>query len=188
MFIRHSHWLTIPSSLAPRQNDVICLNLHSRFGLFLSERVLCQSSFAQRDYSQCTYSQTTANGIAGVINELNHSYTITYTAFTCHTPGSKYELTIEVASLMPAMPFPCAKAEAVAAMKSAADRIAFLFFKMFLFMNCPCFLPSKGWIVLCRAVVTLLLYFGFSGCPFVSTDVGVSVADGIRLAFPCRVG
>mgnify|MGYP001515509405 CR=1 FL=1 len=89
MFIRHSHWLTIPSSLAPRQNDVICLNLHSRFGLFLSERVLCQSSFAQRDYSQCTYSQTTANGIAGVINELNHSYTITYTAFTCHTSGSK---------------------------------------------------------------------------------------------------
>ena len=89
---------------------------------------------------------------------------------------------------MPAMPFPCAKAEAVAAMKSATDRIAFLFFKMFLFMNCPCFLPSKGWIVLCRAVVTLLLYFGFSGCPFVSTDVGVSVADGIRLAFPCRVG
>ncbi|EEX71311.1 hypothetical protein GCWU000325_02054 [Alloprevotella tannerae ATCC 51259] len=55
-------------------------------------------------------------------------------------------------------------------------------------MNCPCFLPSKGWIVLCRAVGTLLLYFGFSGCPFVSTDVGVSVADGIRLAFPCRVG
>lgn len=85
MFIRHSHWLTIPSSLAPRQNDVICLNLHSRFGLFLSERVLCQSSFAQRDYSQCTYSQTTANGIAGVINELNYSHTITYTAFTCHT-------------------------------------------------------------------------------------------------------
>ena len=24
MFIRHSHWLTIPSSLAPRQNDAIC--------------------------------------------------------------------------------------------------------------------------------------------------------------------
>lgn len=84
MFIRHSHWLTIPSSLAPRQNDVICLNLHSRFGLFLSERVLCQSSFAQRDYSQCTYSQTTANGIAGVINELNHSYTITYAAHVSH--------------------------------------------------------------------------------------------------------
>ena len=109
-------------------------------------------------------------------------------AYISLVPGAKYELTIEVASLMPAMPFPCAKAEAVAAMKSAADRIAFLFFKMFLFMNCPCFLPSKGWIVLCRAVVTLLLYFGFSGCPFVSTDVGVSVADGIRLAFPCRVG
>lgn len=85
MFIRHSHWLTIPSSLAPRQNDVICLNLHSRFGLFLSERVLCQSSFAQRDYSQCTYSQTTANGIAGVINELNHSYTITYAAHVSHS-------------------------------------------------------------------------------------------------------
>ena len=30
---------------------------------------------------------------------------------------------------MPAMPFPCAKAEAVAAMTSAAERIAFLFFK-----------------------------------------------------------
>lgn len=28
---------------------------------------------------------------------------------------------------MPAMPFPCAKAEAVAAMTSAAERIAFLF-------------------------------------------------------------
>ena len=79
---------------------------------------------------------------------------------------------------MPAMPFPCAKAEAVAAMTSAAERIAFLFFKMFLFINCSCFLPSKGWMVLCRAVDTLFLYFGFSGCPFVSTDVGVSVADG----------
>lgn len=55
-----------------------------------SERVLCQSSFAQRDYSLCTYSQTTANGIAGVINELNHSHTITYTAYPCHTSGSKY--------------------------------------------------------------------------------------------------
>ena len=33
-------------------------------------------------------------------------------------------------------------------------------------------------MVLCRAVDTLFLYFGFSGCPFVSTDVGVSVADG----------
>ena len=32
-------------------------------------------------------------------------------------------------------------------------------------------------MVLCRAVDTLFLYFGFSGCPFVSTDVGVSVAD-----------
>ena len=58
-----------------------------------------------------------------------------------------------------------------------AERIAFLFFKMFLFINCSCFLPSKGWMVLCRAVDTLFLYFGFSGCPFVSTDVGVSVAD-----------
>ena len=28
-------------------------------------------------------------------------------------------------------------------------------------------------MVLCRAVDTLFLYFGFSGCPFVSTDVGV---------------
>lgn len=152
MFIRHSHWFTIPSSLAPRQNDVICLNLHSRFGLFLSERVLCQSSFAQRDYSQCTYSQTTANGIAGVINELNHSYTITYTAFTCHTPGSKYELTIEVASLIPARPFPCANTEAVAAIMSAAEMMNFCL--MFLFINSSCFVPSKGWIVLFRAVDT----------------------------------
>ena len=54
----------------------------------------------------------------------------------------------------------------------------FSVFKMFLFINCSCFLPSKGWMVLCRAVDTLFLYFGFSGCPFVSTDVGVSVADG----------
>ena len=60
-------------------------------------------------------------------------------------------------SLMPAMPFPCAKAEAVAAMMSAAERIAFLFLTMFLFINCSCFLPSKGWMVLCRAVDTLLL-------------------------------
>src|SRR5699024_536773 len=61
---------------------------------------------------------------------------------------------------MPAMPFPCAKAEAVAAMMSAAERIVFLFLTMFLFINCPCFLPSKGWMVLCRAVDTFLLYFG----------------------------
>lgn len=58
------------------------IDLRSRFGLFLSERVLCQSSFAQFDYSQCTYSQTTANGIVGAINDsLNQSCTITYTAF-----------------------------------------------------------------------------------------------------------
>lgn len=125
MFIRHSHWLTIPSSLAPRQNDVICLNLHSRFGLFLSERVLCQSSFAQRDYSQCTYSQTTANGIAGVINELNYSHTITYTAFTCHTPGSKYEVTICVASVIPACPLPCAIAPAAAITQAAIKKNLF---------------------------------------------------------------
>ena len=34
-------------------------------------------------------------------------------AYISLVPGSKYELTIEVASLMPAMPFPCAKAEAI---------------------------------------------------------------------------
>ena len=44
------------------------IDLGSRFGLFLSERVLCQGSFAQNDYSLCTYPQTTANGIAGAIN------------------------------------------------------------------------------------------------------------------------
>lgn len=136
MFIRHSHWLTIPSSLAPRQNDVICLNLHSRFGLFLSERVLCQSSFAQRDYSQCTYSQTTANGIAGVVNELNHSYTITYTAFTCHTAGSKYEVTRLVASVMPAMPLPCAKAEMFAAVRRTARMICFFFDVSVIIFSC----------------------------------------------------
>lgn len=131
MFIRHSHWLTIPSSLAPRQNDVICLNLHSRFGLFLSERVLCQSSFAQRDYSQCTYSQTTANGIAGVINELNHSYTITYTAFTCHTPGSKYEVTMLVASEIPAIPLPWAKAPIETSSVMAAKKNLFFMCRNF---------------------------------------------------------
>lgn len=131
MFIRHSHWLTIPSSLAPRQNDVICLNLHSRFGLFLSERVLCQSSFAQRDYSQCTYSQTTANGIAGVINELNYSHTITYTAFTCHTPGSKYEVTMLVASVMPPIPLPWAKAPTVANSMKAAEKNLFFMCRKF---------------------------------------------------------
>lgn len=65
----------------PRQNDVICLNLHSRFGLFLSKRVLCQSSFAQRDYSQCTYSQTAANGIAGAINSCHAIVTQSLTRF-----------------------------------------------------------------------------------------------------------
>ena len=31
----------------------------------------------------------------------------------------------------------------------------------------------------------VLLYFGFSGCPFVSTDLGVSVADWLYLVLPC---
>ena len=88
---------------------------------------------------------------------------------------------------MPAMPFPCAKAEAVAAMTSAAERIAFLFFKMFLFINCSCFLPSKGWMVLCRAVDTLFLYFGLVvACLFLRTW-----ASPLRVAVPCtavRVG
>ena len=84
---------------------------------------------------------------------------------------------------MPAMPFPCAKAEAVAAITSAAERIAFLFFKMFLFINCSFFVPSKGWMVLCRAVDTWLLYFGFSGRPFVSTDLGCPLQTGCALRF-----
>ena len=84
---------------------------------------------------------------------------------------------------MPAMPFPCAKAEAVAAIRSAADRISFCL--LFLFINCSCFVPSKGWMVLCRAVDTRLLFFGLVGCPFVSTDLGVSVADQLYLVPPC---
>ena len=104
-------------------------------------------------------------------------------AYISLVPGSKYELTIEVASLMPAMPFPCAKAEAVAAIRSAAERISFCL--LFLFINCSCFVPSKGWMVLCRAVDIRLLYFGLVGCPFVSTDLGVSVADWLYLVPPC---
>ena len=46
-------------------------------------------------------------------------------------------------------------------------------------------MPSKGWMVLCRAVDTRLLYFGLVGCPFVSTDLGVSVADRLYLVLPC---
>ena len=107
-------------------------------------------------------------------------------AYISLVPGSKYELTIEVASLMPAMPFPCAKAEAVAAIRSAADRISFCL--LFLFINCSCFVPSKGWMVLYRAVDTRLLFFGLVGCPFVSTDLGVSVADRTCLALPRRMG
>ena len=38
---------------------------------------------------------------------------------------------------MPAMPFPCAKAEAVAATRSAAEMMNFCL--MFLFINCSCF-------------------------------------------------
>lgn len=87
---------------------------------------------------------------------------------------------------MPAMPFPCAKAEAVAAIRSAADRISFCL--LFLFINCSCFVPSKGWMVLYRAVDTRLLFFGLVGCPFVSTDLGVSVADRTCLALPRRMG
>ena len=55
-------------------------------------------------------------------------------AYISLVPGSKYELTIEVASLMPAMPFPCANAEAVAAIISAAEMMNFCL--MFLFINC----------------------------------------------------
>ena len=54
--------------------------------------------------------------------------------------------TIEVASLMPARPFPCANTEAVAATISAAERIVLLLFKaflMFLFINCSCFSAVK---------------------------------------------
>ena len=49
-------------------------------------------------------------------------------------------------------------------------------------------MPSKGWIVLCRAVDTLLLYFGLVGCLFVSTDLGVSVAGWLYLVPPCAWG
>ena len=45
-----------------------------------------------------------------------------------------------------------AKAEAVAATRSAAEMMNF--FLMFLFINCSCFVPSKGWMVLFRAVDT----------------------------------
>jgi hypothetical protein len=60
-------------------------------------------------------------------------------------------------SLMPARPLPCAKTETVAAMASVAERIDFLLVKaflMFLFIKCSCFVPSKEWMVLCRAVDT----------------------------------
>ena len=40
-------------------------------------------------------------------------------------------------------------------------------------------------MVLCRAVDTRLLFFGLVGCPFVSTDLGVSVADRLYLVLPC---
>ena len=50
--------------------------------------------------------------------------------------------TIEVASLMPARPFPCAKAEAVAAIISAAAMINFCL--MFLFINCSFLCRPKG--------------------------------------------
>ena len=40
--------------------------------------------------------------------------------------GVKIRTHHEVASLMPAMPFPCANAEAVAATRSAAERMIFL--------------------------------------------------------------
>ena len=43
--------------------------------------------------------------------------------------------------------FPCAKAEAVAAMMSAAERIAFLFLTMFLFINCSCLRHVAGEVV-----------------------------------------
>ena len=87
---------------------------------------------------------------------------------------------------MPAMPFPCAKAEAVAATRSAAERISFCL--LFLFINCSCFVPSKGWMVLYRAVDTRILFFGLVDCPFVSTDLGVSVANWTCLALPRRMG
>ena len=46
-------------------------------------------------------------------------------------------------------------------------------------------MPSKGWMVLYRAVDIRLLYFGLVDCPFVSTDLGVSVADRLFLVPPC---
>ena len=82
---------------------------------------------------------------------------------------------------MPAMPFPCAKAEAVAAMMSAAERIAFLFLTMFLFTNCTCFCRRKGGWSLCRAVDTLLLTLVLVDARLFPADLGVSVADRMRL-------
>ena len=46
-------------------------------------------------------------------------------------------------------------------------------------------MPSKGWMVLYRAVDIRLLYFGLVDCPFVSTDLGVSVAGRLFLVPPC---
>ena len=57
-------------------------------------------------------------------------------------PGSKYEVTMEVASLMPASALPCANAVALAAMRSAAERIVLIL--LFLFILMFYFVPSKG--------------------------------------------
>ena len=73
-------------------------------------------------------------------------------------------------------------------MTSAAERIAFLFFKMFLFINCSCFCRQKGGWSFVGRLILCFFYFGFSGCPFVSTDVGVSVADGDAPCVSRRVG
>ena len=68
----------------------------------------------------------------------------------------KYQLQIKdsngTVQQIDARPFPCANAEAVAAIISAAEMINFCL--MFLFINCSCFVPLKGWIVLFRAVDT----------------------------------
>lgn len=179
MFIRHSHWLTIPSSLAPRQNDVICLNLHSRFGLFLSERVLCQSSFAQRDYSQCTYSQTTANGIAGVINELNHSYTITYAAHVSHAGveirGDHGGGFVDACQSVALCECCCACSDEECCREDCSDTVVLVHIDVL-------FCALKGWIVLVGRVDNDLLYSDIVVSPFCFHGLRLSVCG---LDVPC---
>ena len=58
--------------------------------------------------------------------------------------GSKYDVTMLVASVMPAMPLPCADAEMFAASRRAARMICF-FFNVFVII--VSFFVPPGWIV-----------------------------------------